>query len=46
MIIYSCLSKKSTLHNLGAPHKWEIMELKENNVHVIHGPTEYSQGVG
>ena len=27
-----------TIHNLSAPHKWRIVESKDNYAHVIHGP--------
>ena len=29
--------KKFIVNNMNAPYKWNIIELKENCVHVIHG---------
>jgi hypothetical protein len=38
-------SKYFVVHNLSAPHKWEIQWLKENCAHVIYGPMEHNKGV-
>ena len=38
------LVEKFTLHDLSAPHKHGILELKKNYAHVIHGPTKRNQG--
>lgn len=36
--------KKFTIHNLNAPHKWQILESKDNYAHTIRCPTEHNQG--
>ena len=38
------LIEKFTIHNLSAPRKHEILELKKNYVRTKHGPMEHNQG--
>lgn len=33
------------VHNLNVPHEHEILKLKDNYVHMFHGPIIYNQGV-
>ena len=39
------LVDKFPIHNMSAPHKWGISELKASNSHVLLGPTECNQEV-
>lgn len=44
-MILQLVVEKFIVHSPSAPHKWRILELKENYDHVMHNPTERSQGV-
>ena len=41
---FTIVCQKVHIHNLSAPHKRGILEIKEYYVHVIPSPTKCSQG--
>ena len=44
MMIYTCMTKKLRVCSWSGPLKKGVLELKNDYVRVIHGPTEHSQG--
>ena len=37
------LVENSTTHNMSAPRKWKVLELKKKYPRPIHGPKEHNQ---